>query len=793
MALRDWNTGRFRAQFMFSLVVPLFLASLFVERCHAGDSTLQEAYNQAPNNGVILALTKTYAETLTANRPITVTLAGGYTDTTYTVRSGASALKGALVIAGGTLIIDKLVITSASSGGPVIISNVSISAITATTATVSWTTDQPATSRVDFGKTTAYGSVVNSVTLTTIHSLVLTGLKPDTTYHYKVFSSTTGASAASADRTLSTPEFAIATIADIGNIAVMEFSGNYDAKKADGSLNIVPRQTIAQEYFKTHSDTYDFLAIFSTSDYAMPEPNVQGFYTPVKNDTQGINQSIFDNSAQFGSQGRLQGTIDMGNVTAFAANPYGEKLDQMLTVLNHELMHRFGARVRYKNPNGTLNTNLLGESGSHWSYLLDSQGSLMYGNGWKDNGNGTYISMAMLNSYSPLDLYLMGMISKDQVPPMFLIDNPAVDKAQRPQLGATVTGTATTITIQDIIAAEGERIPSSDIAPRQFSVGFVLLTTKGDNIGPSVNALETLRRGFAGRFSELTRGKGSIANVPASLEVTIGTPASGAIIAGPSVQVTGAVINTTGVETGVTVNGIPAAVSGSLFVANNLQLQPGENSISVTATDINGLTSTTTRNVTAQMGNYIRLTTNIDSGDAPLTLLFKIDGSFTIGTAQYNCTGPVPVTITPGASSSEFTATLTFEGTYTFSASAIGPDGQTYTSSTAVTVLSRKKMEALLQGKWEGIKARIAVLDVEGAVAYFAAPLQQDYRETFTEAGTSLSLLAGYMNPVNLDYVTDNLAKCRMMRVEQILGQPQQVEYVVYYIKENGIWKLRDF
>ena len=56
MALRDWNTGRFRAQFMFSLVVPLFLASLFVERCHAGDSTLQEAYNQASNNGVILAV-----------------------------------------------------------------------------------------------------------------------------------------------------------------------------------------------------------------------------------------------------------------------------------------------------------------------------------------------------------------------------------------------------------------------------------------------------------------------------------------------------------------------------------------------------------------------------------------------------------------------------------------------------------------------------------------------------------------------------------------------------------------
>ena len=57
------------------------------------------------------------------------------------------------------------------------------------TATVTWTTDEPATSRVDYG--TSAGSLTSFVsdgTLTTSHSVELTGLSPDTTYHFRVTS-----------------------------------------------------------------------------------------------------------------------------------------------------------------------------------------------------------------------------------------------------------------------------------------------------------------------------------------------------------------------------------------------------------------------------------------------------------------------------------------------------------------------------------------------------------------------------------------------------------------------------
>lgn len=56
-------------------------------------------------------------------------------------------------------------------------------------ATVTWTTNVPATSRVDYGTTESYGKYVSDSALTTSHSMTLTGLRENTIYHYKITSS----------------------------------------------------------------------------------------------------------------------------------------------------------------------------------------------------------------------------------------------------------------------------------------------------------------------------------------------------------------------------------------------------------------------------------------------------------------------------------------------------------------------------------------------------------------------------------------------------------------------------
>jgi concanavalin A-like lectin/glucanase superfamily protein/Big-like domain-containing protein/purple acid phosphatase-like protein len=72
---------------------------------------------------------------------------------------------------------------------PPVISNVGVSAVGSTDATVAWTTDEAADSQVQYGTTTAYGSFTPlSAALSTAHVQGLTGLSPGTVYHYRVWS-----------------------------------------------------------------------------------------------------------------------------------------------------------------------------------------------------------------------------------------------------------------------------------------------------------------------------------------------------------------------------------------------------------------------------------------------------------------------------------------------------------------------------------------------------------------------------------------------------------------------------
>ncbi len=67
------------------------------------------------------------------------------------------------------------------------ISNVSITSVDATSATITWTTDVPAYSQIDYGTSNAYGSVTEtSIDYSTSHQATISGLVPNSTYHFRV-------------------------------------------------------------------------------------------------------------------------------------------------------------------------------------------------------------------------------------------------------------------------------------------------------------------------------------------------------------------------------------------------------------------------------------------------------------------------------------------------------------------------------------------------------------------------------------------------------------------------------
>ncbi|SHL52325.1 hypothetical protein SAMN02745216_05295 [Desulfatibacillum alkenivorans DSM 16219] len=309
-------------------------------------------------------------------------------------------------------------------------------------------------------------------------------------------------------------------VEDFGDVTVMSLDGDDVVQELEDNASD-SRRTIANAFYETHGDDYDFLVMFTDFEFDMPrytiggEPaQAAGYYSSIKNDTDGLGQAPFDLSDDYGSAGRLQGFITMGHLYNLETDPMEPDFSKLMRTMSHELLHRFAADARFVDATGAESEALLwnydpgAENRRHWSYLLDTDGSLLYGNDWQDNGDGTFTSLPGRKYYSPLDLYLMGLVDKSEVPPMLLIDNPDINPEKLPQTGVTISGDALTVTIEDIIAAVGERIPSAANAPKEFKVGFILLTKPGEFLEKDYLVLSRIIPQWKMWFSALTDGRG---------------------------------------------------------------------------------------------------------------------------------------------------------------------------------------------------------------------------------------------------------------------------------------------
>lgn len=113
-----------------------------------------------------------------------VTRAGLYTAPaapgTYTVRAACSSNPG--IGASATV----SVTTTVDKTAPVI-SSVSASSVTASRATISWNTDEPSDTQVEYGTPVAYGALsTQNPAMVTGHSVAFGGLNPGALYHYRV-------------------------------------------------------------------------------------------------------------------------------------------------------------------------------------------------------------------------------------------------------------------------------------------------------------------------------------------------------------------------------------------------------------------------------------------------------------------------------------------------------------------------------------------------------------------------------------------------------------------------------
>lgn len=170
----------------------------------SNSATIAWTTNEAATAIVSYGTTTSYGSSVsmaTSTTSGSVTLSGLAANTTYHCKVTATDAAG-----NSSSSSDYTFTTSSTTDTtPPVISGVTAGSITASSATITWTTNEAASGVVDYGTTTSYGTQVASSALATSKSVSLTGLSANTTYHYRVSSTdASGNKAVSGDYSLTT-------------------------------------------------------------------------------------------------------------------------------------------------------------------------------------------------------------------------------------------------------------------------------------------------------------------------------------------------------------------------------------------------------------------------------------------------------------------------------------------------------------------------------------------------------------------------------------------------------------
>jgi uncharacterized protein (TIGR03437 family) len=188
--------------------------------------------------------------------------------------------------------------------------------------------------------------------------------------------------------------------------------------------------------------------------------------------------------------------------------------------MGQEQGHRWLSYISFPG-NQTL---LLGRDDAHWSFFLNIESttssaaaprsSSMEGNVWRDNGNGTFTSVNLIDGFSRLDHYVMGLRPASDVPDTFVIANPfntVFDREDGPRPNVTVNGSRQNVTINQVLQANGARNPNSTNAQKNFRAAVVLLTRQGTQASAAtLNKITLYRLAWESYFAQSTDFLGAI-------------------------------------------------------------------------------------------------------------------------------------------------------------------------------------------------------------------------------------------------------------------------------------------
>jgi hypothetical protein len=285
----------------------------------------------------------------------------------------------------------------------------------------------------------------------------------------------------------------------------------------------------------------------------------------------------------------------------------------------------------------------------------------------------------------------------------------------------------------------------------------------------------------------------ALLNVLGDLQIALVAGVDGAIVADDVMAVSGTLVAPA--NAGVLVNGRRAQVTADgRFYVNALPLQPGTNTISITAIAQDGQTATRTASVTSTGPSGFAVTAGPTEGLAPLTVAFAIIDrggvDFQALELDFDSDGTADFIVDRSRFvNGSFELSITYPaGTWTTTTRIRNVSGEVvYATATVVTVLAPLDLEARVRSVFTGMLDRLRSGNIAGALTAFTDTVYEKYRAIFTALGGNLAASVDQMGDLSEVTFQDDIAEYGVVRITP--DGPQR--FMMYLIRgSDGIWRI---
>ena len=270
-----------------------------------------------------------------------------------------------------------------------------------------------------------------------------------------------------------------------GYVASAQLSAfDYPEWTVGAFINSSMRNNLLKSVYSYFKDEFDF--IFLLQNETASDLGYHGMYIGVSNDVMGISEDKegFDATKYTGSNGKLKAVIHFPRKNGVCCGPS-----------LHELMHHWG--------NHSLSTGNLAaysfdqnvllpedklkqiNAGSHWG-ISSVNGQLggfdlstlqeLGGNWYTANRFGTFANGGNSIPYGNFELYLMGLIPKDNVTDVVLFSGLKATAKEFLEDGKWYAEGKTTVSVEDVINKLGSRVPDYTASQKNFRILTLVLT-----------------------------------------------------------------------------------------------------------------------------------------------------------------------------------------------------------------------------------------------------------------------------------------------------------------------------